>query len=70
MKISKKPITAAESSGTEAEELNSLVWEDSIKYLQKCIDSLGAVARRDKRRADDAKDAIANLSVILLDLKG
>lgn len=70
MKISKKSVTAAESATPESEELDSLVWEDSIKYLQKCIDSLGAVARRDSRHADDAKDAIANLSVILLDLKG
>ena len=67
MKIAKKlnkeanqPIQSSMDVVTESK------YDTSIKYIQKAIDSLADVAKDDQ----DAKDAIANLSVILFDLKG
>lgn len=63
MKISKQSVTAA----TPTEELNSMVYEDAIKSIKTAINQLGALARR----TDDvkAKEAIANLGVVLLELQ-
>lgn len=64
MKISK---VSASSSTKDTETLNTMVHEDAIKYIKKAIDVLGAHARRTQDAK--SKEAIANLSVILLDLQ-
>ena len=62
MKIQKK-IAANDDTA----ELNSIVYEDACNFVKQAIDSLGAFARR---TGDSfAKDCIANLSVVLLDMK-
>lgn len=66
MKISKNSHNTVSSSTNPDDELNAMVYEDAKKYINQAIKSLGAYARRTKD--EKAKEAIANLSVILLDL--
>lgn len=64
MKISKnKKACAAKETSTVTEVKGK--YQDTIDYIKAAIDSLGNIAQDD----DLAKDAIANLSVVLLDLK-
>ena len=64
MKISKnKKACAAKETNTVTEGKSK--YQDTIDYIKAAIDSLGNIAQDD----DLAKDAIANLSVVLLDLK-
>ena len=69
MKIQKNQKVVSASS--ENEELASMVFNDSITHVKRAIDALGAVVRLhpESNNASIAKEAIANLSVILLDLK-
>ena len=69
MKISKRPIKAHEDIPTAAlivEEATSCPYEEAIDCIMCAINSLGAVAKED----EIARDSIANLSVVLFDLKG
>lgn len=70
MKITKNATIKA--SSTDTEELNDLVLQDASNYVQSAIDSLAAVIRRNS--SDEIKaianDCIADLSVVLLTLKG
>lgn len=64
MKISKKSIKACEDTDIILD--NSInPYEDACEHILSAIDCLGAIAEND----DKAKDSIANLSVILFDLK-
>lgn len=64
MKISKnKKVCAAKETNTVTEVKSK--YQATIDYIKAAIDSLGSIAQDD----DLAKDAIANLSVVLLDLK-
>lgn len=64
MKISKnKKVCAAKETNTVTDVKSK--YQDTIDYIKAAIDSLGNIAQDD----DLAKDAIANLSVVLLDLK-
>lgn len=75
MKISKKVINATEyvQPTTDAdtidivEDAQSACYDDCISHIHQAIDCLAACANN----ADDtkAKEAIANLSVVLLDLQ-
>ena len=69
MKIKKNASvnSATTTENTPSAELNSMVFSDSIEYVKKAIDSLGAYARRSNDTF--AKETIANLSVVLMDLK-
>lgn len=76
MKIAKKPIlcntTPVEKpDATEelnvTEELNAMLYDDVISAVKTAIARLGAIARR---TGDvKAKEAIANLSVVLFELQ-
>lgn len=61
MKIAKSNVTAA----TEPKAAPASNYDESIGHIRAAINSLGKVAKGD----DKAKDAIANLSVILFDLQ-
>lgn len=68
MKIKKNPVTAAlEIEGAEVNEDKSVInkYKDAIDYISSAISSLSVIAKDDKL----AKESIANLSVVLLDLK-
>lgn len=72
MKITKKVAASAEvqqPSVTDAAgpALNDMVLSDAKSYINQAINSLGAYARRTGDAK--AKEAIANLGVILLDLQ-
>lgn len=60
MKISKKRGSSRVSSATSGPK-----YGDAIDFIRKAIDSLGRVSKEDAI----ARDAIANLSVVLLDIK-
>ena len=62
----KSDVKVASDTNPSA-ELNDMIYADAISYIQSAIESLGAVVRRSGD--DRAKEAIANLSVVLLDLK-
>lgn len=64
MKISKNKKACAAKKTSTVTEVKSK-YQDTIDYIKAAIDSLGNIAQDD----DLAKDAIANLSVVLLDLK-
>lgn len=62
------PVVETENvNPTEEQELNDMVLKDADGYIRSAISSLSGLYRR----TGDAKykEAIANLSVILLDLK-
>ena len=63
MKISKKPIQSAD---TVLDTVDTCKYSESIEYIKNAIQALANIAKDDEM----AKDAIANLSVILFDLKG
>lgn len=80
MKISKKTVAAStelveegavpsiETPAASAEsELDAMVLKDAKSYINSAIKSLGAYARR--TGDPKAKEAIANLGVVLLDLQ-
>lgn len=72
MKITKRNVKCAErllETREPAVEIAEMVYEDAINYIKSAIRSLGAAAKRNPNSADVAKQAIANLSVILLDLQ-
>lgn len=64
MKISKKSIKACENTDIILDNPTN-PYEDACAHILSAIDCLGTVAEND----DKAKDSIANLSVILFDLK-
>lgn len=64
MKISKNKKACAAKEANTVTEVKSK-YQTTIDYIKAAIDSLGTIAQDD----DLAKDAIANLSVVLLDLK-
>mgnify|MGYP003308498277 CR=1 FL=1 len=70
MKIAKKPIMCNTTPVVESdvtEELNTMLYDDVISAVKTAIDRLGAIARR---TGDvKAKEAIANLSVVLFELQ-
>lgn len=67
MRIAKKPVEDKNISVNSSEELKATnKYDSAVDYIKKAIDSLASLGKDDK----DAKDAIANLSVILFDLKG
>ena len=61
MKISKQSKTAV----TDVECCSNTCHQSAVDYIMKAIEELGSVADTD----ETAKDAIVNLSVILLDLQ-
>lgn len=68
MKIKKKGVTASSTiENVEVNEDKSMVskYKDAIDYINSAISSLSVLAKDDKL----AKESIANLSVVLLDLK-
>lgn len=69
MKIKKsvKASTEVEFGGVEAVAEDSAVnkYSDAIGYISSAIGALSVIAKDDKI----AKESIANLSVVLLDLK-
>lgn len=60
--------TKPEGSSVDTEELNKRVYDDAIGFVQSAIESLGALARR--TGSVKAKELIADLGVILFDMKG
>jgi hypothetical protein len=67
MKITKntnvnKTNTSVNAAATDA------VYKDAMNYIHCAINSLGDIATKDKSNVF-AREAIANLSVVLLDLK-
>lgn len=72
MKITKRNVKCAErllETREPAVEISEMVYEDAINYIKSAIRSLGAAVKRTPDNSDVAKQAIANLSVILLDLQ-
>lgn len=67
MKIAKSNRTKLQTSqsNTCSSDVIKNKYQSSIDYIKLAIDSLGEIASDDPI----AKDAIANLSVVLLDLK-
>lgn len=69
MKISKNKVEATTSAVKSNTNTNANTkvgkYSDSQKYIRCAIDSLGASAKTDAR----AREAIANLSVVLFDLQ-
>lgn len=68
MKIKKKQVNAAtELGGAEVNTDKSVInkYSDAIEYINSAISSLSVIAKDDKL----AKESIANLSVVLLDLR-
>lgn len=64
MRIAKKPVDQNINSSEEMKTTNK--YDSAVDYIKKAIDSLASFGKND----EEAKDAIANLSVILFDLKG
>lgn len=54
----------------ETKELNASVYKDAMGYIDQAIKSLGAYARRvtDSEEAKFAKEEIANLSVVRMEM--
>ena len=72
MKITKRNVQCAErllETREPAVEISEMVYEDAINHIKSAIRSLGAAVKRTPDNSDVAKQAIANLSVILLDLQ-
>lgn len=65
MKISKTKKACSATQNTEGVTEVKNKYQDSIDYIKAAIDNLGTMAEEDST----ARDAIANLSVVLLDLK-
>lgn len=65
MKIAKNKSTFDSGKKTEIIDQDKK-YSECIKYIQKAIDALTSDAKTD----EDAREALANLSVILFDLKG
>lgn len=66
MKISKAKKCASAASTSRADSVTEVnKYQAGIDYIKAAIDSLAENAKED----DTAKDAIANLSVVLLSLK-
>lgn len=61
MKIAKSGVTAAAKPNTNSNG----TYDECIGHIRSAINSLGTIAKTD----DKAKEAIANLSVILFDLQ-
>jgi hypothetical protein len=73
MKITKKAIKACDVISTQesAQSLNTLAvceckYQNAIDLISAAIESLAVIAKDD----EIAKDSIANLGVVMLDLKG
>lgn len=72
MKIKKNNSTIQSSTepvvdNNDTAELNKSIYTDAIGFVQSAIESLGALARR---TGDiKAKELIADLSVVLFDMK-
>lgn len=68
MKIGRKSNVTASSSEVDT---NSMVYDDAIVHIKEAIDSLALESAKHKNdeSTTKAREAIANLSVILLDLK-
>lgn len=64
MKIAKKGSTVNQSSNTAVKCAEDSKYAQSKKYIKSAIDALGEVAKDDVL----AREAIANLSVVLFDL--
>lgn len=63
------PVKCAEDDAAkkDTKELNTSVYDDAIKSVKQAIDQLGAYTRR---TGDEfAKEQIANLSVVLMEMK-
>lgn len=72
MKIKKNNSTIQSSTGPVVDdeataELNNSIYTDAIGFVQSAIESLGALARR--TNDSKAKELIADLSVVLFDMK-
>lgn len=65
MKISKKPISVKAATAEKASSIQSASKEEAISHIYAAINCLGKEAKTDIV----AKESIANLSVVLLDLK-
>lgn len=65
MRIHKKLVVATTKPVVANEESKELKYQDAIDYIKSAISYLGVNGRNNKV----AKEAIANLSVILLDLQ-
>lgn len=68
MKISKRAIKANEEivEVLPVEEVPACPYQEAIDCILCAINSLGAIAKEDEL----ARESIANLSVVLFDLKG
>lgn len=72
MKIKKNNSTIQSSTepivdNNDTAELNNSIYTDAIGFVQSAIESLGAVVRR--TNDSKAKELIADLSVVLFDMK-
>ena len=60
-----QPVKASKESA----EIAQLVYADAIEAVQTAIDKLGVYAKRKDEHSEFAKEQIANLGVILMELK-
>lgn len=72
MKIKKNNSTIQSSTepivdNNDTAELNKSIYTDAIGFVQSAIESLGALVRR--TNDSKAKELIADLSVVLFDMK-
>lgn len=74
MRVKKRSVSASDNSTVIKPSIESFVsdssvakckYDEAIDYIHSAINSLGACAKDD----EIAKESIANLSVVLLDLK-
>lgn len=72
MKITKKKNSVAAATQVENKPVveSSAAMNEAAGYIQNAIDSLGTIVLSSSDKAKEAKDAIANLGVILLDIRG
>ena len=63
--------TTSADTASAASELNDMVMQDAKGYINSAIKSLGAFVRKCENEEDKAKakEAIANLGVVLLSLQ-
>lgn len=67
MKLTKSTKSVKASKNVTMEDIRASVYASSEKSIKAAIDSLGSIAK--KYNDAKAKEVIANLSVVLLDMK-
>ena len=66
MRIMKKQQIKSQTEVPAAAEIQGCKYDNAIQLISAAIESLAEIARDDQI----AKDSIANLGVVMLDLKG